>query len=688
MFVQVKRHIMILLGLPLILSGCTIDGGFASLKVESIVIPPPVLISIGSIPDQLDLTPEVNFTPATPAAGMTFTTRARVVLASDLSAITTWILIDANEALNLSNPDLIEGQEYKLEIQTLDSTGLASTSVFTETWTVPESTEVSLSSTDTIIYQEGSGNLEVPVTLTNARSVPTNISFSVSGGGLTTPMTGSSVIAAGQTTGNLSITIANDEEIQPIRTFEISLTDPGAGLITVGAADQMEVLALDNDPDEQAMIVSGSNFNCYKNSQGLVKCWGDNTFGQLGLGDTVTRGDQPGEMGNNLPYVDLGTGLTAKLIATSNGSLNTCALLNTGDVKCWGYGNTWNEPGYMGYGTSTNFGDQAGEMGDNLPLINLGTGVKARDLITSSFNSCIITPDHRAKCWGVGFYGANGNASADRIGSNINQMGNNLQYLDLGTDLKILKIAMGAFHRCAILDNLKVKCWGWGVSGALGLEDNQTRGDDAGEMGDNLPYVNLGTDVEVVDIVASTGYYYESPDRHHTCALLSDGRVKCWGSNSFGQLGYENTTSRGLTVGSMGDNLPFVNLGTGRTAKRIFASEHSTCAILDNDSLKCWGRGASGNLGRNSTVNSGNTINSMGDFLNPIFLGVSRFAKAVSGSFLEYGNPHRCALLDNYAVKCWGKNGSGELGTGNTDTLGDDSGEMEDLEEILIFEAS
>ena len=74
----------------------------------------------------------------------------------------------------------------------------------------------------------------------------------------------------------------------------------------------------------------------------------------------------------------------------------------------------------------------------------------------------------------------------------------------------------------------------------------------------------------------------------HTCAILQDDTLKCWGSGDWGRLGYGDTNNRGDAAGEMGDNLPMVNLGTGKTAKQVVADGEHTCAILQDDSLKCW----------------------------------------------------------------------------------------------------
>ena len=137
------------------------------------------------------------------------------------------------------------------------------------------------------------------------------------------------------------------------------------------------------------------------------------------------------------------------------------------------------------------------------------------------------------------------------------------------------------------------------------------------------------------------------------CALLDDGSVKCWGRDNFGQLGDGS--------GSASTNSPpssSINLETNRTAKAITGGEFHFCAILDDDSIKCWGRGVEGQLGSGGT---GGTYNSYVPSKATGSLGTGRYAVAI-----DAGYDHTCALLDNGDVNCWGSDAQGQLGNGAT----------------------
>jgi hypothetical protein len=130
----------------------------------------------------------------------------------------------------------------------------------------------------------------------------------------------------------------------------------------------------------------------------------------------------------------------------------------------------------------------------------------------------------------------------------------------------------------------------------------------------------------------------------HTCALLDDHSVKCWGDGSM--LGYGDAKSRGRFPSEMGDALPTVDLGAGRTATAISAGRYVTCALLDDGSVKCWGYG--GYAGQPSTNNIGDAPGEMGDLLPRLDLGGHRATRIAAGRHSS------CAIVDDGSLWCWG----------------------------------
>jgi alpha-tubulin suppressor-like RCC1 family protein len=304
--------------------------------------------------------------------------------------------------------------------------------------------------------------------------------------------------------------------------------------------------AIDLGTGAKAVAIDAATYHsCALLSDGRVKCWGWSEYGTLGLGDPLPRGDAPNEMGDNLPAIDLGAG--AKAVAIATALHHTCALLSDGRVKCWGF----NKFGQLGLGDTLSRGDAPNEMGDNLPAVNLGTGAKAVAIATGREFTCALLEDGRVKCWGANPEGQLGLGDKVHRGGDPSQMGDNLPAIDLGTGAKATAIAPSYAHTCALLSDGTAKCWGANVDGLLGLGDAEYRGDGPNEMGDNLPAVNLGTGKTAVAI---------SPAIYHTCALLSDGTIKCWGRNMFGSLGLGDTLPRGDKPDEMGDNLPALKL--------------------------------------------------------------------------------------------------------------------------------
>ena len=407
-----------------------------------------------------------------------------------------------------------------------------------------------------------------------------------------------------------------------------------------------------------AFLSAGGTHTCAVFPSGALKCWGNNTYGQLGQGDQTARGDDPGELGDALPVIPLGNGRA--VAAVSAAYEHTCAILDTGAVKCWGAGGN----GRLGLGDSDNRGELPGEMGAALPAVDLGTGRIAVEISAGQSHTCAILDDGGVKCWGANSYGQLGLGDTQDRGDGSGEMGDALPVVSLGTGRTAVAISAGNAHTCAILDDGTVKCWGRGTNGRLGQGATAHRGDGPGEMGDALQAVSPGTG-RTATAVSAGG--------QHTCALLDDATVKCWGSGQAGRLGTGAVDSRGDAPGEMGDALPAVPLGSLRTATSVSAGYGHTCVRLDDASVKCFGLNGGGQLGQGSTAAKGDGPNELGDALPPVPLGTGRTAAVVTT-----GDQHSCARLDDGSVKCFGDNVAGQLGVGDPASRGDQAGEMGD----------
>lgn len=405
---------------------------------------------------------------------------------------------------------------------------------------------------------------------------------------------------------------------------------------------------------------AGESHTCVVLNGGELKCFGSNTVGQIGSGGTATLGDSALEMGDALVAVNLGTGRTVRSVST--GTVHTCALLDNGTVKCFGEGDN----GRLGYASTSDIGRASSAMGDALPAVDLGTGRTATQLATGAAHTCALLDNGSVKCWGLNDDGQLGVGDTDARGDGAGEMGDALPVVSLGlaSGVSVTGIAAGDAHTCVLLSNGAVKCWGSGANGRLGSGDENSRGDEAGEMGAVLAVVDLGTGRTAKALSAGGS---------HTCAIRDMNDVVCWGVGATGRLGIGSEDDIGDAVGEMGDSLIPVALGTGRTAVALSAGSAHTCAVLDDATIKCWGSGASGRLGTGDTVSRGDQPGELGDSLSAIALGTGRTARAVVASVA-----HTCVVLDTFALKCFGLGTAGRLGSGGTSTLGDAAAEMGD----------
>ncbi|RZD44960.1 MAG: hypothetical protein CXT68_08985 [Methanobacteriota archaeon] len=378
-------------------------------------------------------------------------------------------------------------------------------------------------------------------------------------------------------------------------------------------------------------ISSGGIHTCIILDDGSVSCWGDNFYGQLGDGTTTDRN-------TSTQTSSLGTNRTA--VAISTGGTHTCAILDDGSVSCWG--DNWY--GQRGDGTNTNRNTptQTSSLGTNRTAVAISSGYG---------HSCIILDDGSVSCWGWNEYSQLGDGTTE-------QRNTPTQTSSLGNGRTAVAISSGLHYSCAILDNGTVSCWGANGNGGLGDGTNTDRSAPAqtSSFGSNRTVALSERDFDGDGILnIFDGHqnldYREiaiSSGQSHTCIILDDGSVSCWGHNYFGQLGDGTTTNRNTPTQTS-------SLGIGRTAVAISSGYYHTCAILDDGSVSCWGDNRYGQLGDETTITNRNTPSQTSS------LGTGRTAIAISS-----GSSHTCAILDDGTVSCWGYNGYGGLGDGTT----------------------
>ncbi|CAE7765918.1 UVR8 [Symbiodinium sp. CCMP2592] len=392
--------------------------------------------------------------------------------------------------------------------------------------------------------------------------------------------------------------------------------------------------------------------------QGLVKCWGFGGSGRLGYGSQAfAPGAAPNQMGAALPAVELGPPEPrVRATQVACGLRHSCAVLETGHLKCWGDGHD----GKVGPGHDDVFvGDEPFEMGVFLPAIDLG-GSYVVQVAPGEDHTCALLQGGVVKCFGKGDMLGLGDAM-DR-GENLEEMGTQLPTVDLGTGFEAVQLVAGSYHTCALSRQGAVKCWGWSGYLGLGLSENPGSyvGTGPGEMGDALPALDLG-DLPIIQLAA--GYL-------HTCAVRVDGAVRCWGANFAGELGHGGTETAGDDPGEMGNNLPTTDLGEGSRAVHIASGGYHTCAILRDASLKCWGYGSQGQLGQGNAQDLGDEPSEMGSALRAVDVGLHGVRGVTCGGY------HTCVLLDDDSIRCWGGNDEGQLGQGSTVNVGNLQGQM------------
>ena len=395
-----------------------------------------------------------------------------------------------------------------------------------------------------------------------------------------------------------------------------------SGLSCVDDSDCQSGMCFDGSCRVVTSIVTGSYHSCALSVLGEVRCWGFGTYGQLGYGTTESRGDD-----GPLSSTAVAIGETAVQLAA--GWAHTCALLDSGGVRCWGY----NAHGQLGDGTRNNrLEPLPGNDGD----VDVGGSVV--QIAAGHHHTCASLDDGAVRCWGRDHAGQLG--LGDTVHRELDEVPSDVLPISLGG--MAIQLVAGGNHACALLRDGNIRCWGENLSGELGYGNTETVGDD--EVPSDVEAIRL--DDRVIGLAAGS---------FHTCARLDTDAIRCWGRNNYGQLGYGHT--RYLRDASAVRDIPI-----GAAVKEITAGGDHTCAVLDTDAVRCWGRNEYGQLGRGHNYNL--SVSQIPEAGGNVVLGDVRALQVAAGEL------HACAGLDTGAIRCWGRNDSGQLGYGNTVPVG------------------
>jgi len=272
-------------------------------------------------------------------------------------------------------------------------------------------------------------------------------------------------------------------------------------------------------------------------------CEGQNNYGQLGIGST--SGTSGYASFNHEPIV------------IESSSHHSCAILIDASLWCWGR----NNHGQVGDGSTTN---------QVSPIqIDLGTGVDAVAVSAGNEHTCAITGAGDVMCWGYNIRGALGDGTTSDSTSPV--------LANHSTGERAVALIAPSRSTCVIFENGSVGCWG----------NKYTVFTDRGTVTANVHIVDLGTSVTAT-MIDGVG--------QHTCAVTDDGSMQCWGVNTHGQLG-DGTCSSTINQNCSGDNrfpgegdsTTDVSLSVGLSVIAATTGTDSTCAILSDHSIHCWG---------------------------------------------------------------------------------------------------
>jgi hypothetical protein len=378
----------------------------------------------------------------------------------------------------------------------------------------------------------------------------------------------------------------------------------------------------------RGMVSAGAAHTCAITSAGSVRCWGANDAGQLGalvdsqpiLGDNIN--ETPNAVpGNEVTFGALPNGLPRRAVQVSAGGAHTCALLNDGNVRCWG-------------------DDSDNQLAPATPEGNIDLPGVAVAIDAGGGHTCALLATGAATCWGANNFGQLG------FGNRVAFSTGTLPTI-AGIE-RVQQIRAGNGHTCALLANGDVSCWGNPATGALGAGNSA--------VADAPPVLEVNMGVQAASIALGSA---------STCVVTTTGTVRCWGNNGDGILGYGHTTDIGTTeTPNQASNIVLdeasglrlggdVNLGPGIVDQvEIDTGTGYTCARLGSR-LRCWGDGNDGSTGYGNE-------DDIGDDEFPVEAGDVQFGG--NRTLAAIADGARCVVFTDRTITCWGRDADGALG--------------------------